>query len=268
MTSASLRLGTLLAALAFASLPCASAQAADGPCGYSPTDWCPAPPGDPCGRHRTEAECRADLRCSGMPYRGESVVACIPAGRGFSSNCPAVGCTSAPAQPASPRKADPAAPFRAAWQGLSGARDGRWDLHVSAGFPRSWPPGAEPAVVRYAFAMRHARDLSDGMEVAAPWARSTESADGTVTMELLRPQVDRIGIQGVRPMRADELSLARREEEVAVLLTRPLDPAGESLVRRFTCDWLKRQGTAAAEILPRHEGFVRWLACLQHPGSG
>jgi hypothetical protein len=33
-------------------------------------------------------------RCGGMPYRGESFVACMPEARGFSPNCPTVGCIS------------------------------------------------------------------------------------------------------------------------------------------------------------------------------
>lgn len=67
-----------------------------GECGLSTRDWCPTPPGDPCGRHKNERECRADPACVGMRYRGESVVACRPDGSGFWTNCPAVGCVSRP----------------------------------------------------------------------------------------------------------------------------------------------------------------------------
>jgi hypothetical protein len=77
----------------------ASAFAADVPpanCGMSPSDWCPAPAGDPCGVHQDAASCKADSACLGMPYRGESMVACQFDGRGFASNCPTVGCTSVP----------------------------------------------------------------------------------------------------------------------------------------------------------------------------
>jgi hypothetical protein len=72
----------------------AVAQPAPGNCGLSIRDWCPSPPGDPCGRHRNESECRADSNCVGIKYRGESVVACQVDGRGFWTNCPAVGCIS------------------------------------------------------------------------------------------------------------------------------------------------------------------------------
>ena len=64
------------------------------PCGMSPSDWCASPPGDPCGVHKNVAACRADKRCKGMPYRGESLVACRDDGSGFSPNCPSVGCIS------------------------------------------------------------------------------------------------------------------------------------------------------------------------------
>jgi len=68
-------------------------------CGKGLDHWCPAPPGDPCGLHRNVPECRADLRCYGMPYRGASFLPCILDARGFGVNCPTVGCTSTPPKP-------------------------------------------------------------------------------------------------------------------------------------------------------------------------
>lgn len=88
---ASSLLALAVACLLAAALP-AAAQSL--PCGESPRDWCPAPAGDPCGRHRNVTACRADPACHGLPYRGESVVACILDERGFGTNCPTVGCTS------------------------------------------------------------------------------------------------------------------------------------------------------------------------------
>jgi hypothetical protein len=85
--------------LAILMIGCMPAFAQSSPCGLNPNDWCPAPAGDPCGRHRNVAECRADEACYGMPYRGESVVACILDRRGFASNCPTVGCTRVPPPP-------------------------------------------------------------------------------------------------------------------------------------------------------------------------
>ena len=63
-------------------------------CGMSPDDWCPAPEGDPCGALHEVQACQADTRCEGMPYRGESLVACALVARCFAHNCRSVGCVS------------------------------------------------------------------------------------------------------------------------------------------------------------------------------
>jgi hypothetical protein len=81
--------------VAILAIPCAAA-AQTRPCGGSLTDWCPAPTGDPCVRHRDTQSCQADPQCYGLPYRGESLVACILDPRGFAKNCPTVGCSSTP----------------------------------------------------------------------------------------------------------------------------------------------------------------------------
>jgi hypothetical protein len=82
----------LLALIAFAA--CHSAPVSDPSCGFRTTDWCPAPAGDPCGVHADVQSCRADPRCGGLPYRGESFAACQFDDRGFGTNCPTVGCVS------------------------------------------------------------------------------------------------------------------------------------------------------------------------------
>ena len=66
----------------------------DSFCGMSPSDWCTAPAGDPCGKHKDVDSCKQDSKCEGMPYRGESVVICLTDNRCFGTNCPTVGCIS------------------------------------------------------------------------------------------------------------------------------------------------------------------------------
>jgi hypothetical protein len=77
-----------------APAPPAAGSPRSGPCGMSPNDWCAAPAGDPCGQHKNTESCKADPKCGGMPYHGESVVACKLDARGFGINCPTVGCVS------------------------------------------------------------------------------------------------------------------------------------------------------------------------------
>ena len=70
----------------------APAFAVDGNCGFRHDDWCTSEADGACGRHMTTAACRADPTCSGMEYRGESVVACNWDENGYADNCPTVGC--------------------------------------------------------------------------------------------------------------------------------------------------------------------------------
>lgn len=199
MIAAALRIGLLLAAGALAP-----AWVATGPCGFSPTDRCPAQPGDP------------------------------------------------------------SAPFASDWEQVAGsARGGQgWVMHVSPAFPEHWPPRGGDALVRYASAYRLPQHVADGAETAAPWARSVGTPGVAARVELLRPWLEPIGMQGVRPMRAGEAELAGRQEEAAALLLSPrLDPAAEELVRAFYCNWLGRKGVLAAAIMPRHPEFHLWLSC-------
>jgi hypothetical protein len=70
-------------------------------CGSSkPTTSSPPPPttatpteqADPCAEHKDAASCKADANCGGAAYKGESVAACQYDARGFTTNCPWVGC--------------------------------------------------------------------------------------------------------------------------------------------------------------------------------
>ncbi|HXF89885.1 MAG TPA: hypothetical protein VNK48_16165 [Xanthobacteraceae bacterium] len=91
----SLVIGALLAVALPAAAHANGKRAAPArPCGTSIEDWCPSYRGDPCNRHKTTAECKADPKCYGILYRGVSFVPCFWDERGFASNCPTVGCTS------------------------------------------------------------------------------------------------------------------------------------------------------------------------------
>ena len=162
-----------------------------------------------------------------------------------------------------PRAAtDPAQPFAEAWSRLPGSAG--WRMLVSPPFPRDWPPDAGShglTVVRYAFAMRLRAGLADGAEIAAAWARSTETRDGAVVVTSLAAELHPLGIQGVRPITKTELDLVGREVEAARLLQAGPPDANGPLVRAATCGWIGRNGLVAAAITPLHPAFTRWLSC-------
>jgi hypothetical protein len=71
--------------------PC---RAVFGGCTQQVEGWCGGPNGDPCAQHADVGSCRADERCEGIGYTGESMVACASDARCFTSNCPTKGCIS------------------------------------------------------------------------------------------------------------------------------------------------------------------------------
>ena len=83
-----------LAALLLLAGPAVQAQQATRPCQTDASGWCPGETDDPCGRNHFAWSCKLDAMCYGVPYTGESLVACKLDERGFGINCPTVGCTS------------------------------------------------------------------------------------------------------------------------------------------------------------------------------
>lgn len=151
------------------------------------------------------------------------------------------------------------APYRAALP--EGAEAARWTLFVTQALPLQWPvEGTGAPLVRYALASRASVGSSRVIEIAAPFARGIEAADGTVRIETLGP-LRVVGTSGLQRMTPEEATERARYEEVAALLRAPLAPEAESLVRRVTCGWLHRLGSARNDIVTRHADFVRWLRC-------
>jgi hypothetical protein len=85
----------ILTILLPASLLAQESKCSDSPaCGISFTDWCCTAKEDPCSRHKNKTLCKQDNKCEGLKYKGESAIVCIWDDRGFSNNCPTVGCIS------------------------------------------------------------------------------------------------------------------------------------------------------------------------------
>jgi len=153
----------------------------------------------------------------------------------------------------------PEAAFLPLWHDLP--QQAGWQMLVSPPFPAAWPPPSGGNVMRYAFAMRLDPAIADGVEMAAPWSKSTLSASGEIVVERLSHQLRSLGIQGVRPLQGTEIVLANREQEVTRLLLAGGTSATSDVVRNFTCAWISRQSVVAAAITPLHPDFVAWLAC-------
>ena len=107
-----------------------------------------------------------------------------------------------------------------------------WDPLVSPAFPSRWPPpNGTGKIVRYAFAIRIRPGVADGAEVAAPWGRSTLDGEGRLVVERLTTRLQPLGIQGVRPLSAVEITLLDQESAAAKLLLAGGGQARDGVVR-------------------------------------
>lgn len=161
--------------------------------------------------------------------------------------------------PARAQPRDAAPPFAEAWRET--IQPGEvWAPNVSVPLPLEWPT-PDSALVQYAFAWRMRPTLADGVEVTEPYARAVEWPDGTVRVERLTPRFVLRGIQGVRPLREEEVALARRVTELPALLRAPASARRDADLRAITCFWTRVQGVQAAAIMPRHPAYAAWLGC-------
>jgi hypothetical protein len=151
--------------------------------------------------------------------------------------------------------------------GRAGPIGTAWSQRLTPPLPIAWPPAGQGQLEVFAYAARPGDRISDGEETAAPWARIRVLAGAPKLDDL--GELQRIGIQGVRPLSADEIAIVRSGDEAAAALARiasartlPNDASEDaSLVRRYFCLWRRTNGVIATALAPAHAGFFAWLGC-------
>jgi hypothetical protein len=142
-----------------------------------------------------------------------------------------------------------------------------WSYRVSPPFPASWPPDPNRKVNYYVYAVGNnlQRALTDGEQVAVPWALIVVSAEAS-ELELLSDRLKEIGVQGVSPLTRDEAGVYAQADEAEQYLLRlsslPDDASSEiRMLKRYYCIWISYNGVIVGEIRPRQEAFITWLHC-------
>lgn len=134
-----------------------------------------------------------------------------------------------------------------------------WVLDVTPPVPMCWP---EEPLVYYASARRFRPGLSDGQDIAAPWAR----VDSQANVTLLTDSVTLLGTEGIRPLTRGELLLLQEVERAGPLQDlwplAPRDPAVAMLLRRWYCHW-SRVRLVSRDVLARHPEFAAFLDCAR-----
>ncbi|QRN93534.1 hypothetical protein JRI60_30670 [Archangium violaceum] len=134
-----------------------------------------------------------------------------------------------------------------------------WRTDISDPFPMTWP-SVDGTLVFYALARgMNPQVLRDGEFVGPTWARITYSAqDKKAELTLLDVRLESRGVQGVRPL---------RQEELEILKSKPLDfllgsrtAAADQKLKSYYC--LQRSlGNIPSEAVTAHAAFFKWLDC-------
>lgn len=159
-----------------------------------------------------------------------------------------------------------------------------WQRRLTPPLPLTWPPDSRTAWVRYAFAHGFDARLSDGVRVAAPYARVRLDRRGDpVAAEPLPPPRGglELGVQGVQPTNPpsggiDPEAIARSERLALELDRLPVPGSStEAGVVAFYGRWLDREAVIAGSLRGDHARFFDWLEAARvrrpptaSPGSG
>lgn len=91
-----------------------------------------------------------------------------------------------------------------------------WNYRVSLGYPCIWPVKGSVSLCYYAFAYAFDPQVADGERIAAPWARIVvdPAEKNDLTIEFLSKEINKIGIQGMRPLKAEEMQVYKNADRV------------------------------------------------------
>lgn len=132
-----------------------------------------------------------------------------------------------------------------------------WSTQISMPLPRRWN-GSPTAIVWHLYADRMKPGLVDAVEVSHPWGyvELGPDADAKPALHTLSSQLEALGYQGVRPLKADELK--RDSGEKPMWQAFRTGEATPELKKRAK-QWTTLNGTIFAAIAPHHPEFVHWL---------
>jgi hypothetical protein len=143
--------------------------------------------------------------------------------------------------------------FEPAWAAVraSGPRLG-WSMRLTPVLPEPWPDPTE--VVVFAYAAGIAIGVSDGENVSGPFAVAHLRAGSEPRVEGLSGALEKIGIQGVRPLRGDEIELVRAGAAIQEELAASPGALSENVLAYYR-HWLGVCGVIAGSLPEPQQRF-------------
>jgi hypothetical protein len=143
--------------------------------------------------------------------------------------------------------------FEPAWAAIraSGPRLG-WGMRLTPLFPEPWPDPTE--IVVFAYACGLAIGVSDGENVSGPFAVAHLRAGSGPRVEGLSGALEKLGVQGIRPLRGDEIELMRASAAIQEELAGSPGTLSERVIAYYR-HWLGVSGVIAASLPESQQRF-------------
>jgi hypothetical protein len=127
-----------------------------------------------------------------------------------------------------------------------------WGMRLTPVFPEPWPDPTE--VVVFAYAAGLAVGVSDGENVSRPFAVAHLRAGSRPRVEGLAGALEKLGVQGVRPLRGDEIELVRAGAAIQQELADSPGAPSERVIVYYR-HWLGVSGVIAGGLPESQQRF-------------
>lgn len=131
---------------------------------------------------------------------------------------------------------------------------------MTPAFPTRWPATKGTTLLKYAYARGFSPALREGEYTAAPWAILRIEGEN-LEFSPVGPVLE-LGIQGVRPLRFDDVdqpSPQAVESEFRELVRAGLPPRAPPRFRAAYQTWRSSNGVIAEVVMRLQPGFFDWL---------
>jgi len=140
-----------------------------------------------------------------------------------------------------------------------------WTGMVTPPLPDSWPPTPTTVWVRYGYARGQEIPLriADGEQVSKVLFRiEIVPTDHQGKLNRIGERVESAGIQGVRPLRPDEVGIFKNADSVqtAAQALKAMPASAQSTeIKAYYQLWMQTNGVIAGQVEKFHAAFFAWL---------
>jgi hypothetical protein len=129
-----------------------------------------------------------------------------------------------------------------------------WGVELTPVFPEPWPDPT--GVVVFAYARALAVNASDAEHVSRPFAVAHLRPGSDPVVESLSTALEKLGVQGVRPLRGDESDLVRAVAAIEEEVARSPGVLSDRVIAYYRF-WLGVSGVIAGSLPESQQRFFR-----------